>query len=590
MNRTENSARQRFWLGGMRGAFVCLLIISCGEDNLETAEKAESPSVSNVDSGDGSPTTANSTASNQSELSSAESSPDLASIYLSDSRIRDLLAGCSSEYYYNRDTSYMVPVLIEKLQKGYTEPLQRSKSELANLGPEAMLAVQRLAETWYTDQAHEAYAQNALDVAVMSDEPIARQIVMRFLQHPRASLRLIALRGMTLRHARPEDFDSLWFQLEGESVGVQEQFLPSLVTADRDRAEDLFLDWFSNESHTFVWQTIGPIIASSKRPETAERCVEIQSRITARFRPFIAACAARTGDGESLRSLDEALRSENRIVRQTAALAAGQAGLLEQLKYSALNDSDSSVRNVAVAGLTALEASPECNQALDACASDPSREVRILALTAMVNRRDSANTERALALLDGDLDATHDGIVVLRERMGVDPKLADRARQHLLVKYESIKHLPLTERFAVIKPLGLIPGAATAEALRKIALANPDVMKGRRTHQMLMVHASNSGKSGRGWLFKQLETESDPLKRIDLLWASTCYRTDAARERLHEFLADPKRSPYEILFASDALARLGPSQDVASLLKRICYRIEQEDVRRGMRCLLWKWY
>ena len=107
---------------------------------------------------------------------------------------------------------------------------------------------------------------------------------------------------------------------------------------------------------------------------------------------------------------------------------------------------------------------------------------------------------------------------------------------------------------------------------------------------MLIVHASNSGESGRAWLFEELRTETDPLNRVDLLWASTCFRTEGARQRLHEFLSNEDLSPYEILFASDQLARLGPSQDVAPMLKRICYRITQDDVRGAMRCLLWKWY
>ena len=54
--------------------------------------------------------------------------------------------------------------------------------------------------------------------------------------------------------------------------------------------------------------------------------------------------------------------------------------------------------------------------------------------------------------------------------------------------------------------------------------------------------------------------------------------------------ADADASLYEVLFASDLLARLGPAQDVAPVLKRICYRIEDNEVRLAMRCLLWRWY
>ena len=115
-------------------------------------------------------------------------------------------------------------------------------------------------------------------------------------------------------------------------------------------------------------------------------------------------------------------------------------------------------------------------------------------------------------------------------------------------------------------------------------------ISGKRVHEMMLIHASNTGPEGLDYLASELDHETDPLRRIDLLWAISSQRTDGARRHLHEFLAQEDNSLYEVLFAADNLARLGPSQDVAPVLKRICYRIEDNDVRLAMRCLLWKWY
>ncbi len=586
-------SRQRIrGLSALFGLFTLILVVglvlglvvffrSPGSGDLSRSASDDSSRISDQ---------ASSTSQQVARSGADDGAEDVGAIYLTDVRITDLMSGCSQEYYYDRDTAFMVPVLVDKLVTGYTEPLQRAKNELAQLGPEAMEAVRRLAEKWYTDQNGLPYVQNALDVAVMSDEPLAREIVLRLLEHPRDSLRRIALGGMAARHAILEDFEPLWFQLEAESVSIQQLILPAMYKADPARAEALFLDWIESGTHAPLWSGLANLLSGSVRPETAARCAELLGAVPKTMKPLFAACAARAGDVESLEFLRTAISEGPELERERAVFACGRAELVELLLSALINDGSASVRLTAITSLAALDATPKIDATLSESLGDSEEGVRRIALAALIRRGDQAATDQALALLEGDSKSRNDALSALRERMLVDAELADRARGRLIMVDHTRKHLPLEERFGVLKTIGAIPGAESAKLLRKIALEHPGKLAKHRAHQMLMVNASNTGEAGRAWLYSELENETDPLKRIDLLWSSTCFRTDGSRAHLRDFLSDPDRNPYEILFASEQLARLGPAQEVASLLKRICYRIQQQDVRDGMRCLLWKWY
>ena len=79
------------------------------------------------------------------------------------------------------------------------------------------------------------------------------------------------------------------------------------------------------------------------------------------------------------------------------------------------------------------------------------------------------------------------------------------------------------------------------------------------------------------------------LRRIDLIWAASSQRTDASRTFLIDFLeSDP--DPYEMLFAGDRLAQMGPAATVAPILKRVALRIEHGRIRAAFDSLLWRWY
>ncbi len=511
--------------------------------------------------------------------------------YSADHRLAPLLAPCSTLQYYDRDLGDLMPVLMEKLRKGYTEPLQRSKEELANLGDVAMIEVRRLSDRYFNDPEGASYVQNALDVAVISRAPLAREVLLRFLDHPREDLRRAALRGLLAHHVRPEDFDRLWIQLEAENAVVAQLVSACMHAADPARAEALFLGWIDVGSYNQLWQHIMPILASSELPATARAAADLAPELPPVVRPYLAACAARSGDQASLELLREELVAEEPQRRERAVHAAALARLDDVLSFALSNDPHGSVRRVAVGAVSAMEAGATRDAQLLEAIGDEDGEVRLIALTALVERGNGDATDRALAMLGGTDSDLQTALLALRARLNVDSALAVRAFERLKGLHEDELHLPLSERRRLLKAIGVVPTRAAAEYLRRVALEEKDEdISSLRTHELLMIHASNTGEVGRQFLFEELENERDPQRRIDLLYAASAHRTDGARRRLHEFLQREDVSAYEVLYAADLLARLGPAQDVAPMLKRICYRTTQEDVRLALRCLMWRWY
>lgn len=518
--------------------------------------------------------------------------------YRADERVAVLLAPCASTQYYDRDLSDPVPVLVEKLRTGYTEQLQRSKDELAALGDDAMLEVRRLAERWYNDPVGSSYAQNALDVAALSDSPLARDVLLRFLDHPRELLRRTALSGLARRHARPEDFDRLWLQLEAESANVQRFILPALYGADRERAEELFLGWIEFLTHSPLLPEVAVYVAASSLEETHARAAELAPQAPPALRPFVAAAGARGGSDACRELLRRDLADADDVQRLRAVQAAGLAGDQDPALFALAHDPAAAVRRAAAqalaqaAALPGFEPSAAWRARLREALGDEDREVRLVALRALVARGDAEACERSVALLDGSTTDLEDAFHAAAERWAEDPELARRSFERLRARDESAARSgaePKT-RLSVWKLIGSVPGEASARYLREVGLALGGRVGGLRAHQLLMIHASNSGERGRAFLHGELERETDPLRRLDLLQASATHRTDGARERLSDFVVRDDVSRYEVLYAADLLARLGPTSEAGPLLKRVCYRVEQDDVRLALRCLMWRWY
>ncbi len=544
--------------------------------------------------GNAAPQTAPQSGSPSGQTSEADSSDDLDQLYLADERIADLLIPCAERQLYDRDTAQIIPILVEKLERGFTEPLQRAKEELAGLGDEAITEVRRLAERWYLEPEGSSYVSNALDVAVLSDAESAHDVVLHFLSHPTSQLRLSAIRGMARRHARPEDFDRLRDQMYGESAQLHQAFSSALYRADKERAEELFIEWLRTERYVDLWTTIVPYLAQTERDEVGQACLQLFVRAPSVIQPFLIAAAAKMGDEDALNILREQLSADSEI-RLRAAQALSAAGLGLELVPTLRADPDMGMRVVAAIALEDFADQTYARDALSEGIGDQSKEVRGACLEALLKSQDAAATTLVLSMLGQGLEEMQEALALLRNHWESTPGLAERAFEVLLSRFESVIERPVSEQKVVLKAIGQVPLRAAAKFLHDRALelerqGLADSFAGLRAHHWFMIQAANTGHPGRSYLASMLEQETDPSKRLDLIWVVAADRTDFARNFLIEFLEDGQRSPYEVLFAAQILARLGPAGRVAPKLQRICYRMRNEDVRLALRCLMWNWY
>jgi hypothetical protein len=510
-----------------------------------------------------------------------------------DPRIAPLGEGCARSDYYDRNVADVIPILVEKLATGELDPLRRAKEELAALGSAAIPEVRRFLEQHYTEPHGIPYVSNALDVLKQSQAPEARAILLRCLEHPGDSIRLSAVQGLRLGHAEPEDFDVLERHLLLEIPEQRHQVALALHTADPARAEDLYLAWIRAGELPGLQRYVAPLLAASARPETQAAAAEVFPAADPAVRAFVAAAAARAGDAAALAFLAAELGAGqgNPERRMTAVTAAVQAGLEPLLAEALARDQDPEVRAVAAGGLGAGALGDDARSALRYALDDLSARVRAAALDALVGRGDPVAIDRVLGQLGGGTASLQEAMSALLRHLPEDPALAERALDRLLELDALEEFLPLQQRASTLKSIGQVPSARAARFLRDLARAHlADEVEGLPAHEWLMIQAANTGDAGRSLLLGELATETDPRRRLDLLWSGSAARTDATRSELALLLDSGHLSPEELLFVSDRLARLGPAAEMAPRLKRAAARVEDPRVRLALNCLLWRWY
>jgi hypothetical protein len=276
-----------------------------------------------------------------------------------------------------------------------------------------------------------------------------------------------------------------------------------------------------------------------------------------------------------------------------AAVSAIAQGGLQELLETALNeDSDDQVRVVAANGLAqARELSESQRNALRSALDDRSPLVQAAALELLCEKGEPEAIERALAQLGGDAALLQSGLQALRAPLERDPAVARRALERLLERHALEEHRPVQQRSATFKGIGLVPLAEAAAFLRQVGVAaDQERIESLRAHEGLMIHAGNTGIPGRSFLADELAREDDPLRRLDLIDAVGSVRDDLARERLARLCQDGARGEHETLFAASRWIKLGPSWDVAPVLKRVSYQMLEPEPRVALQCLLWLWY
>ena len=511
----------------------------------------------------------------------------------SSEHVAPLLRPCRVSGFYDRDLTDLAPILVEKLKTGQGEALKRAKEELGSLGEAAAAEIRRLVDLSYADPANAPFLENALDAAAMNPTEMTHDVMVRALDHPMGSVRYRALLGLAATRARPDDFELLRVRVGGnEPLSLRQLYVRALFRSDRARAEDECLGWLERGDEQELWSDAAPRIAESERPDTARRCAALLEELDLGLAVWIAAPAARADDAAALELLRTELEAEDPSRRIRAVQALTLAGRHDELADVLGSDPDGTVRALALAGIAAApELTPARRGWLLAALDDGASTVRAQALRVLCAAGEPAAIDRALAQLGERSNLLQESLLALRDPMLEDSELAGRVFERLMARHTLEEHRPIQQRAATFKAVGLVPLPEAAGFLRTIGIAaQGEKIESLRAHDWLMIQAANTGQPGRARLVHDLESEDDPLRRIDLIVTIGSARDDAARQALLAIVEGGARTPVEVLVAASRLVKIGPAVVVAPRLKRVSYEIDDVEVRRALQCLLWKWY
>jgi len=510
-----------------------------------------------------------------------------------DPRVIDLLEGCDSSSFYNRDTSDMLSVMMEKLRVGLADPQHRAKEELAAWGSEAIPELSRLFDKSYGNMMLSfADLKNCVDVLGMSTAEEAHDLLLRAAMHPHETVVLSALTGLGLGDGGQEDYEFFRGRIDYGTPRVREAFAQALFGADPSRAAREYVSWFRSGAYPQFWHGVAPALLQIEDATVAAEARALWAEARPNVQHVLAAAATRDGDQGARSWLLEQARAREPERRTLAIQVLAQIGDVPSLVDVLDGDPDGGLRALAANALVGQLQDPLAREALLLGLEDASPAVVEGCLVGLVAVGDPDAVDRALGMIGGSLGALELASHAFRGRLPEDSKLASRVLTRLRARHDAEAHLPLASRLGTLQCIGLVPSLESAEFLYELALDATDVqLDGLPARRWLYMQVANTGAAGRALLLSKLQGESDAIVRIDLLWSAATSRSDGELRAALLMLADDDSiDPYERLYIADRLVRMGPSGVVAPRLKRACLRIEEPRARTAFQCLLWRWY
>lgn len=554
---------------------LCVLPIACGND--ETPDQQLDPQVAAL-------------------KQAADDRLAIDIVYERDERIRLLMQSVDvSKGHYTRDTGDPLAILMDKLVFSAAEVLHRAKEDLANMGSLAIPAITQMLDRNFDDQGGSARVQNSIEVLGMMDTPAAHDGLVRCLDHPRDTVRGAALRALSKGSALPADFDRLLVHVATEREHMRESAATALTVADPTRAATQLMDWIEADQNQDLWDLLGNQFHLADPAVVGERAGQLCMQVYPTLGLSLAAIAEPVGSQSAHALMAQYLESDSGSQRANAIAAMLQAGRVQELTDLIVEDPDPFVRSLVVGQLSEdvkagrRELTKDETNLVFAALDDQDNDVRQLALGILLRLDDPRGIDRALGQLGQDRFAMQATITVLAPVMRDKPELARRALERLIEVDQAVSHRPLSERLATFQGIGQVPLADASEFLWSLAQTAEGELQGMRAHRWLTVQAANTGDLGRLALGAHLAEETDFSRRLDLIWGASSQRSEESRAFLIEFVeSDP--DPYEALFAAERLARNGPVQIVAPVLKRVSLRITHARVRAAFDALLWRWF
>jgi HEAT repeat protein len=507
-----------------------------------------------------------------------------------DDRIAYLLAPCPSAEAFLADTSDMTSVLVAKLATGQRDPLKTAKAELVAIGDAAMPELQAAFDKSFSDPHGEPRLLNILTVASLTASQRGRPILLRGLEHPAESVRTAAARGLQ-RHPDPADYDRIRALLPISNAEMQTQIARTLAACDRKRLEDDFLS-IPPTGHDVPFQkTVVFEISDTRRDDVIDAFVRAYPNAEGEVQAFMAAAAARMGNGEAHAALLAWLKDESPARRQLAVQAMIRAGLVTELAPRLREEEQDLIRESVANGIAGLPPTPETRAWLAGGLSDRARNVRMTCMVALVKLDDDAAVNAALELLKGENADLESGLRVLREAWKENPALAERALAILLrLRAHELEPVRVSTG-ALDRAIAQVPLEAATRFLYDLARKTPGDVEGIPAHRWYLQQAGNTGSAGWSFLRSRWDEEAEPRRRMDIVMACA-YDISSARTRdfLISVAESERATPLEILYAARFLVQRGPAAEIAPLLKRLTLRVQDPDVRRALNCMLWEWY
>lgn len=521
--------------------------------------------------------------------SQTNAAPVAATDVASDPRVAFLLAPCEKNEHYDVDTSDPIPILIETMLHGQRDPLRRAREELA--ASEAGLeAVARVVNTQFSALDAAGPLRNAIDVLTRTDLPQARATLLYLLEYREDGIRVLAAEGLK-KHGTPADYDAMRSLFDSIGFEFRSKVADAMHALDKVRAQQQYLTWIEHDEYPNLWPEFALKLAGATDPEVVERCRRLASKFGPRYQIPLITPAARAGDAEALEQLRKALREETPDLRRSALACAIEAGLERELVETLHKDPDPQLRALALGALSQPARIDEFKSDIATAMGDSDESVAQFALLTMAGLRDANAIERALALLDDPgSGSVANGMRALRVVMDSDPAIAQKAFERLSARRAAEEKLSFEARAPLLVAIGQVPSVAAGKALYEMSRTATGMAFETRAERWLTLQAANTTAAAQPFFRGELDRERDPLRRIDLLEALALKGGDGARTALLELLEGDTLSPYEVLYAAERLTHIGPAEIVAPVLKRATLRVQQNDARRALQCLLWMNY
>jgi len=531
--------------------------------------------------------------------------------YEIDDRIHPLLADCGFGAAFEADTTDLVAILVSKLDAGAQRaPQRRAKTDLAKMGERVAEPLMRLFQSASKDRWRGGVAKNVLTVCSLADGDWGVPIALEALRSPVESIRADAA-VVIRRHPDPAHYDFLEDMLLGFQLPVNiDRALNAMHACDPERFARQVPKWIAvaGERDGYIQSSIidtaAPLVASIENEEIAALLLAVTDetdKLLLRHRAYLIAPAARVGNAAARQELMDLLAHDLRKPRHHACEALASAGLVDQTYVLSVTSEDRFERSATLARILELqydeERSPEgladVIQWARKALLDDAEEVREVAIHGLLLRRDEEGRAALMALLRGDVVKRGLAMHAMREALVDSQEAADQARTLLIQAWETelAGSRQGGELTSILQTLGAVPGRETGEFLLAAGdLVGQNPIRGISGFRWCVGQAFNAGPSSREALRARLALETDPIKRLDLISFIWQDFEESSLDCLLGVIEDDALSPYERLYTADRVVRMGQSERVVPVLKRI-YRSDSGSVLRpALHCLLWVWY